>query len=563
MRGFVFIFGLWLTGSPWLVPTLLAEAAADSSGGFVALTAAERAWISAHPVIIVGHDPTYSPYALQDPAGQVVGIDPDYLELIARRTGLKFKNEIRLNWGAVLDDFKAGKIDVLMSLGRLAEREPYLAYTRAYAFAANVIITRRDAPNLSAIGELRGHTISLPRSDAGLRRDLEQRVPGAVVVEYETPAQCYAAVESGEVYASIGNVANASYYIKTHRLANLRFGSVLPTSTEIFMGVRKDWSVLAAILNKALAGISAEEQQQINDRWIVVDTSADRRWARFAKGGAVVAGVAVLVFLLAFFHNRRLARELVERRRIQSELEQTRDRLVHANRERSELMHMVAHDLRGPLATIQLGLELLDFNPPLDEARRQITSRRIGESAAKMARLINDLLSTQNVETGRYSLEMTAGDVRPLIRAAIAVFETVAQHKRIALAARLPDTAIPLTTDRVALQQVIDNLLSNALKYSPQDSTVEIVLKATATHCRIEVCDEGPGVPEAEREKIFGKYARGSAMPTGNEISTGLGLWIVRRFVTALHGRVWCEAGPGSRGSVFVVELPLAPPTVV
>jgi len=67
-------------------------------------------------------------------------------------------------------------------------------------------------------------------------------------------------------------------------------------------------------------------------------------------------------------------------------------------------------------------------------------------------------------------------------------------------------------------------------------------------------------VKPEEREKIFEKYSRGSAQPTQGEISTGLGLWIVRRFVTALHGRVWCEAGARSAGSVFVVELPLTPP---
>jgi signal transduction histidine kinase len=560
MRPAVLHFLLGLTLLLGLVPPVRAQAAADGAGERITLSEAERAWVAAHPVVRVGHDPTYSPYALQNTAGQIVGIDPDYLELIARRTGLKFQNEIRADWGRMIEDFRAGQVDLLMSLSHAADREAYLTYSHSYAFAANVVVTRSDAPNLSALGDLKGHTISLPRGDAGLRRNLEQNVPGAIVVEYENPAECYEAVARGEVYASLGDVANASYVFKAHRLTNLRFGSVLPTTTEIFMGVRKDWPVLLSILNQAAAGIRAEERQRINERWIVADPAAGRWWAQAFRIATAVASVIGVVFLLVLFHNRRLALELAERRRIQTELEQTRDRLVRSNKERSELMHMVAHDLRGPLSAIQLGLELLRFDPPLSEERRKLTTRRIGESSELMARLINDLLSTQNVEEGRYALEVAPGDVGQHVRTAVAALDTIAQHKRIAVTTRLPENPIPLVTDFVALQQVIDNLLSNALKYSPLGTKVEVAVTATATHCRLAVCDEGPGVKEEEREKIFEKYSRGSARPTQGEISTGLGLWIVRRFVTALHGRVWCEAGPGAVGTVFVVEMPLKPP---
>jgi signal transduction histidine kinase len=525
-------------------------------------SAEERAWMEAHPVIRAGHDPSYSPYAMLDTAGKIVGIDPDYLELIARRTGLKIQNEIRRDWGKMIEDFKAGQIDLLLSLSHSPERESYLTYTQAQAPAPNVIITRSDAPNLSALSELQGHTIAIPRGHPGLRRDLEQSVPGNVVVEYDTSAECYLAGARGEVYASVGRLADASYYIRTHQLTNLRFGSVISASSEIFIGVRKDWPVLVQIINKALASITDEDRQRINSRWIAVDASPDRwqRWARAFKVAALVAGVAVVVFLLVLFHNRRLARELAERRRIQAELEQTRDRLVQSNHERSELTHMVAHDLRGPLSAIQLGVELLQLKPPLVEANRATTTRRINESADQMARLINDLLSSQNVEEGRFALNFVANEAGQLVRAAVAAMYTAAQHKHITIEPLLPAAPVRLVTDFVALQQVVDNLLSNALKYSPPGARVEIALAAGPTHCRFEVRDQGPGVQPDEREKIFEKFSRGSARPTQGEESIGLGLWIVRRFVVALHGRVWCEPGPGSVGSNFVVEVPLAPP---
>jgi signal transduction histidine kinase len=560
---------LLLTALIWLGWTATAGRAqpAESSpaagaGTLVELTAEEKTWMADHPIIRAGHDPGYEPYAIQDTSGQVVGIDPDYLELISQRTGLKFQNQVRSDWGQMIADFKAGQVDLLLSLSHSADRESYLAYTQSYAAAPNVIITRSDSPYLFALGELKGRTIAIPRGSMQLRRDLEEHVPGNIVVEYDSAAACYEAVAHGEAYASIGEIANASYFIKSHHLTNLRLGSVISASTEIYLGVRKDWPLLTQIINKALASITAEDRQLINNRWIAVDSSTYGSWAKAFKIAAATAAGALVIFMLVFFHNRSLAHELSERRRIQAELEKTRDSLVRASQEKSELLHMVAHDLRGPLTAIQLGLELLQMDPPLAPAAQLKTTIRVNQSAEHMARLITDLLSAQNVEEGRFSLNFVSGDALYLARAAVSSMATVAQHKRITIETQLPAESVPLKTDFVALQQVVDNLLSNALKYSPPGSRVEVAVAANTTNCRFEVRDQGPGVRPDEREKIFEKFGRGSAQPTQGEESIGLGLWIVRRFAMALHGHVWCEPGPGGVGSAFIVEIPLAPPVV-
>lgn len=552
------ILSLWIGafGQMQTAKAAKVEAAAER----IPLTPEEEAWISAHPVIRAGHDATYSPYAMQDAAGQIVGIDPDYLELIGRRTGLNFRNEVRSDWGKVIQDFKSGDLDILLSLARTPDREAYLIYTDAYATAPNVIITRSDSPYLFALAELKGQVIAIPRGENSLRSDLEANVPGNSIVEYDSPAECYEAVAKGTAYAAVGEVANASYLINTHRWTNLRLGSVISSSTKLYAGVRKDWPMLVEIINKALAGITVDDRERVNNRWIAVDTSYYHRWAKAFKISAIVAAVAIVVFLLIFFHNRRLARELAERRKIQAELERTRDRLVKASQEKSELMHMVAHDLRGPLTSIQLGVELLQMEPPLSPASRATTTLRVNESADQMARLISDLLSAQNVDEGRFALNFVAGDACYIAKAAMSSLSTVAQHKQIAIDTRLPQMPVSLTTDFVAMQQVVDNLLSNALKYSPRGSRVEIAVAEKKNCCRIEVRDQGPGVKPEEREKIFEKFGRGSAKPTQGEESIGLGLWIVRRFAMALHGAVWCEPGPGGVGSLFIVEVPLIPP---
>jgi len=136
--------------------------------------------------------------------------------------------------------------------------------------------------------------------------------------------------------------------------------------------------------------------------------------------------------------------------------------------------------------------------------------------------------------------------------------EPVARRKRISFDANgLGEEGPAVLADAGALREVIDNLLTNALKFSPPGSGVSVIVGNRPGCVRIDIADQGPGVPDTERERIFTKYARGTAKPTAGETSTGLGLAIVRELISAMNGRVWCEALPAG-GANFVIEVPLA-----
>ena len=191
-----------------------------------------------------------------------MGIDPDFLELVAKRTGLKFKHEYRSDWAATIAAFKAGKLDVLGSVLPTSERLSYMSFTVSYTSAPNVIITRADSPYLFNIQELGGRTIGVPRGYAGPTRDLRERQLVCKLVEYDNTLETLRAVALGEVYASIGDVANAAYLIKQNNLGNLRLGSIISTSSEIMFGIRKDWPELTSIVNKVIADISTRERSK-------------------------------------------------------------------------------------------------------------------------------------------------------------------------------------------------------------------------------------------------------------------------------------------------------------
>ena len=112
-----------------------------------------------------------------------------------------------------------------------------------------------------------------------------------------------------------------------------------------------------------------------------------------------------------------------------------------------------------------------------------------------------------------------------------------------------------MNSDRNVTVQVLENLLSNAIKYSPPSKNISARLRLVDGAARCEVQDEGPGLSAADQQRLFGKFARLSAKPTGGEHATGLGLSIVKKMVEAMNGRVWCESEPG-QGATFVVQFP-------
>ncbi len=245
--------------------------------------------------------------------------------------------------------------------------------------------------------------------------------------------------------------------------------------------------------------------------------------------------------------------------RSHNELEVSNRRLQALDEEKNHLINIVAHDLRSPLARM-IGLtNLVELSAEhLSQDQRTYLSL-MKDDGQRLLKLIAQLLDTENFEAARgLRTELQALD--PL-----AIWQQLASHyaealERKSLRLQLPSPApdFPLVVaDAQLLHQVLDNLLSNAIKYSPAGRSIRIECHPNASHLHIRVCDQGPGLTSADQQRLFGRFQRLSARPTGGESSHGLGLSIVKQFTEAMHGRVWCESIPG-QGATFIVSLPLA-----
>ena len=174
-----------------------------------------------------------------------------------------------------------------------------------------------------------------------------------------------------------------------------------------------------------------------------------------------------------------------------------------------------------------------------------------------MGEMVQNLLDANRIERGEMKLNLAPADLGPVLRSVVEAYRPRATAKQQTIHLQCGKTPVTVLLDPSVIVQVLENLVSNAVKYSPPGKRIFVRLKQEAGAVRCEVQDEGPGLSAEDQKKLFGKFARLSAKPTGGEHATGLGLSIVKRMVEAMHGKVWCDSEPG-QGATFIVELPAA-----
>lgn len=276
----------------------------------------------------------------------------------------------------------------------------------------------------------------------------------------------------------------------------------------------------------------------------------------------VVISVGTLILLWFFFTVAGYFREAYQRRTfvtmrlLEAASEKVRSvasELKRLNEEKSTFLGIAAHDLRNPLGVVLGYAEMLRD----EEFSRKETAEMAGKvviAAERVRDLVAGLIEASAAEAGRVSLEKRPCDLLGIARRVVETQTASAERKEIRI--RVDGPAVVVTGDPGAIQQVVENVVSNAIKFSPWRSTVVVTIRTEGGAGVVEVEDEGPGVNETDRARLFAKFARLSAKPTGGESSTGLGLSIVKTLTEAMGGDVSLESPPG-RGARFRVRLPV------
>ncbi|MBL8051100.1 MAG: PAS domain-containing protein [Anaerolineales bacterium] len=226
--------------------------------------------------------------------------------------------------------------------------------------------------------------------------------------------------------------------------------------------------------------------------------------------------------------------------------------LKELDRLKSDFIHTVSHDLRSPLTAILGYMELIERTGPLNENQLDFLHRLQG-SVQHITNLVNELLDLGRLEAG-FDTRREAVQLENVLKYSLDVFDGQIKKKNIKLTTNIEKNLKPVRANPIRIRQMLDNLIGNAIKYTPADGKVQVTIAMEDSQVVTRIEDSGPGIPSEEQTRIFEKFYRATNRPESVE-GSGLGLAIVKSIVDSHQGRVWVEAKAGE-GSTFVVLLP-------
>lgn len=502
----------------------------------LALTAMERQWLAAHPVVRYAADSNNYPWSYRDASGEAHGYGIDLLNAIGQSTGLRFEPR----W--VSNSQQASALlqqqQVLLQLMQPLNGEKMQSATLPVWRALWGIYSSGRTP-LMRWDDLRGKRIGVIRDDLA-----QQLIPAGMDTQaFDDRGSLYDALANGQIDALVDNVLSARWLVASRYAGRIHLAfAASDIAWPIAMGVHPAQPPLREILNKALQQIPAETQRQMHDNWAMPPQPGSESVIRSLPVMVLSAAIAAIIVLLILLIRRYLQQRQERLQREQAE---------RANRMKSQFLATVSHELRTPMQAI-LGLLELE-----QQQRNSANLNLLHSSARSLLALLNDLQDHARIESNSFTLAPRPLDLRhwlaqiqqfyhPLMRAG-------GPQLVVEALTPLPERVL-IDADR--LQQIANNLVANALKFT-RKGEIRLTL-AVRQHITLTISDSGSGIPLQEQQKLFDPWYQA---PSGKAVSvqgSGLGLFICREIVQRMGGCIALHSTPGV-GTRVTVTLPLQP----
>ena len=547
-----------------------------------------------------------SPFIYNDAQGNLAGIEFEIMEEFVRYLDEKYNVKLRLEYehlydfASLIDTLKNSQRPLLgiASISSLEERKKDFKITDSYMPDIEIIISSKAFGTVSSLGEFadmvkNNRAITVTNSTfeqdiQELQRDYFPDIKIEYVRHVDYLIEAISNADDAWGYVSLPNYL--AYYKNGKDISRQRFFMVENPGLSIATTLTSDWDtvlnefiedsrfkpLLDQLIEEHLGKTFGEVVASISNinPDLQPDIAANREVGVLTlekelqdlklrqseleidrKNLIISLGIIVIVsVLIALFFLYRLVRLKVNTNKSLSEKnEQIQNQILELNAlnmEKNEMIEIVAHDLKNPL-TSALSISGLLSSEKITADRREYLGL-LKKSLNKMNSLVAKILEIRVLESSSFKTNYSNVDLKQVTEQVIAALKIQSDNKKIRVVTDLDEVIASL--DRSLTVQIIDNLISNAIKFSNPNSKVRVTLKDEDQTIRFEVDDEGPGIKEEDKPRLFQKYQKLHAQPTNGESSTGLGLSIVKKYVEAMKGKVWCESEFG-KGTKFIVEF--------
>ncbi|KGS51774.1 hpt domain protein [Burkholderia pseudomallei MSHR5492] len=525
----------------------LAPFAAFHARAAALFTSEEQHWIDTHPVVRFAAGPGAQPFDYVED-GKHRGLTADYLDALARISGLEFERVDTTRWGSPTAAFAAHEIDLLPNVAYglqndVLQREA--TFSSPYLVGSAVIVTRESQTVIFDLDKLSGQTIAV-RSGGAYERFLRQHHPSIRLLSTLEQRDMLDAVATGRADAAIGLDAMLVPAIRSsysHRL--YISGAVANMPAVIVMATRKDLPVLASIIDKSLNSLTARDVNELTTHWLYSsDFGAPSLRAithyytiEIVLGVFVVSGFAMLAF----------------RSRAQYRL------TAESEARKSRFIAVMSHEIRTPLNAIVSAIDLLS-RAKLGPMEKQLADTAV-KASASLVGMLDDVLDISKLHAKKLRLAHVASDIRTVAESAVIIMRAQADAKGLPLELHLdaPDH-LDVYIDQTRIRQILVNLLSNAIKFTDAGRVcvdVKLAIADPPTHApgelTLKVSDTGVGIPKNRQDRLFDAFEQADSTTTRRFGGTGLGLTICKELVALMGGTLALDSKERVGTSVTVV----------
>ncbi|MEQ6165755.1 ATP-binding protein [Ekhidna sp. MALMAid0563] len=560
---------------------------------------------------------TSRPFVYENEAGEMEGIEPDMLRSFQRYLEKEENISVTLNWvkandfSHILEIIKGTDDPDAIGVSALSitdERKEYASFVDPYLPDITVLISSKGTPIVRSFEELYEMMRSMDavtirdtkyemllnnlRKQIGLNFDIiyiesEQNVIEGVA----SRTDCFGFIDLPVYLLQVesgGEVVRQNFFT----VKGQGYSYMMPVNNNwkdhfnrflVHVDYRDEISdIISGYLGEELYGfiddlyrgealgtsiLTKEKEMQLE---LLKNVNFRLEQEQTVRKILIVSTSIAVLFLVAigylYYRNQKATNLLlgqkgqieVQQQDIQQKNEQLMNRnaqLVALNEEKNNLVRILAHDIRSPLSQIIMVTDILnqkiDDNLPETDVKllNQVTA-----SAERINKMVTKILDVDGLEENRVKVMNERVDIRDVMKDVAQRYRPIAAKKNIDLSVEFCDDHYMIRTDHLLLLLVLENLVSNAVKFSDQDNSVELRAQCEYDSVLFKVSDKGPGFSENDKKKLFNRFQKLTAKPTAGETSTGLGLSIVKKYVQDLGGKVWVESEFG-KGSTFFVKL--------